>query len=107
MTIHAGRLQQIVSDLFEIGVADATGLYPHQDLARTDFRDGNRFHVHAARTAIDRGLHGRCRLWQGGSVGKRGHQTSRDASFRSWQETLLTVPQPGGNGGPGEPSPAL
>ena len=46
MAVDSGRRQQIVFDFLEIGVADAAGFHPNQNLAganfgRVDLVDGN------------------------------------------------------------------
>ena len=56
--INSRRFEQVVLDLLQIGIADSTGLHPHQDLAGADLGRRNLFHVNDARAAINGGVHG-------------------------------------------------
>ena len=76
MTVNPRSRQQIVLDLFQIGVTDAAGLDADQHFAGTDLRRRNTFDVDGLLTQIHGGLH-RCRH---GSLG-RGYQL-RNCSFQ-------------------------
>jgi hypothetical protein len=58
MTVNARRREQIVLDLFEIGVANPATLHADQHFARPDGRRLNRLNGDAAVSKIDGGLHG-------------------------------------------------
>jgi hypothetical protein len=58
VAINAGRFQQVVLDLFEVGVADTAGFDAKQDLAWLNDRCRDLFDVDDAFAAINRGAHG-------------------------------------------------
>ena len=58
MSVNAGRGQQVVLDLFQIGVTDTTRLYANQDLAGADRWRWDLFNANHAAAAVDRRVHG-------------------------------------------------
>jgi hypothetical protein len=59
VTVDSGRIEQVVLDLFKVGVADAASLDPHEEFTPPDGGRGNLFDAHYTLPAIDRGVHGR------------------------------------------------
>ena len=58
MSVNAGRSQQVVLDLLQIGVTDSAGFDANQDLAGTDGWRWDLFNVYHAAAAINGGMHG-------------------------------------------------
>src|SRR3954447_11179375 len=58
MPIYAGRSEQVILDLLQVGVTDAAGLHANQDFPRADGWRRNLFNADHAATPVDRGVHG-------------------------------------------------
>src|SRR6476619_2550851 len=58
MSVHAGRSQQVVLNLFQVCVTDSAGLDTYQDLAGADGWGWDLFNAHHAAAAINGGMHG-------------------------------------------------
>jgi hypothetical protein len=58
VSVYARRCQQVVFDLFQIGMADAAGLNTNEDFPRPDAGRRDLFQLDHAGAAIDRGMHG-------------------------------------------------
>ncbi len=57
VTVHPRRRQQVVLDLLEVGVTDATSFHPYQNLATPDGGCGNLLNADHALPAIDGCVH--------------------------------------------------
>src|SRR5581483_4436982 len=81
MSIDARRLQQVVFDLFQIGVTDPTGFHTHKNLSREDRRRWNFFHADNALAAIDGCVH--------------SFRYGAYIRIANWQKNLPASPPPG------------
>ena len=93
MAVNARRRQQVVFDLLQIGVADAAGFHPDQDLARPDGGRGDLLDATTLCAAIYGGMHG-LRVWR--SVQNRQSAKKSPSDTRS----------PGGTTGAAGATPA-
>ncbi len=57
MAINARRRQQIVLDLFEVGMADTTGFHANEDFSAPNGRSCHGLHGYLAFANIDGSLH--------------------------------------------------
>ena len=86
MPVNTRRSEQVVLDLFEIGVTNSAGFDADQDFPRPDPRNRDRFHLHHAGALVDGGPH---------RVNSR--RLGRSAKTGSLQGTLPKLRRRGGN----------